>query len=185
MTTLIDIFDPTKRPRGPRFEITPEQRRRGGRLALIHQLHLDQLAEVEALIAAIDAGHADEDAVASSVSGLAATQNYRTFGSLCGRECRNLTFHHTGEDQAIFPVLRVGNRALDAVIDRLAEEHLVIHGWIERLLERLVDYRAHPDADTYGALRDDFRVLARLVRSHFGYEQTELEDAIGKYGPSF
>lgn len=182
MTTLIDIFDSAKRPRGPRFALTSAQRRSGRRLAMIHQMHLDQIEEVEALILRIDAAAAAQDDLAGSIDDLAMTGNYRAFGILCGRECQNLTFHHTSEDAAIFPALRRGDPVLDAVLDRLAEEHLVIHAAIETLLTQIATYRAAPGLATYGTLRESFNTLAALVRSHFGYEQTELEDAIGHYG---
>ena len=34
--------------------------------------------------------------------------------------------------------------------------------------------------ETYGDLRATFLTLARLVTSHFGYEEAELEDPIGQ-----
>lgn len=179
MTTLPDYF-PGARPSGPRFPLTPGQRARGMRLAMIHRLHLQQLDEVKAVILAIDGGLAAPQELEAPVDGLTLTRNLRVFGTLCGQECQVLTFHHSAEDAEIFPALRVGDAALTRVLDRLAEEHLVIHDGIEALARELQAFRQDPGH--YGTLRATFLGLDRLVRSHFGYEEVELADAIGHYG---
>jgi hypothetical protein len=179
--TLADSFDDAERPPGPRFALEPGRRQVGRRLAMIHRMHLAQLREVESVIAAIDAGLAQPGAVLAAADRMAMTRNMRMFGTLCGEECQALTFHHGAEDAYVFPALRVGDAALDRLLDRLAAEHLVIHGWIDRLAERVSAFRAGPGPDAYRDLRETFQTLARLVRSHFGYEETQLEDSLGHY----
>lgn len=181
MTVIFDIFDESQRPKAPRFEVTPTQRMRGKRLAHIHQVHLQQIARVESLIVAIESGSSAEDGAADAVSQLALYRNYQAFGWLCGQECQHLTYHHTAEDDAIFPALRRKDPGLDAVLDRLGEEHVAIHDWIERLMEAVVSYNERPDRARYEQMRDTFATLARVVRSHFGYEQGELEEALGYF----
>ena len=181
MTVVFDIFDESQRPRAPRFQVTPVQRKHGRRLASIHELHLMQIAQIEALIALIDKGLASEHEAADAVATLDMSRNYRAFGGLCYQECQFLDFHHTSEDEAIFPALRRGNAGLDAVLDRLAEEHVAIHGWIERLLSASVTFSEKPETARYEELRTIFLTLAMLVRSHFGYEQGELEEALGLF----
>jgi len=179
MTVVFDIFDESQRPKVPRFAVTPAQRMRGRRLAQIHELHLRQIAQVEALIVAIDKGSSPEEGAADAMKTLALSRNYQLFGRLCGQQCQHLNFHHTSEDEAIFPALRRGKPGLDAVLDRLAQEHAAIHGWIERMLEMVAAYNEHPEHALYEQLRNTFQTLAGLVRSHFGYEQSELEEALG------
>src|SRR5690606_7177264 len=47
MTYTIDLLDPSTRPKAPRIEgATDAHRRRGRRLAMIHEMHLRQMAHV-------------------------------------------------------------------------------------------------------------------------------------------
>ena len=38
-----------------------------------------------------------------------------------------------------------------------------------------------PDATGFQTLKQTFTTLVEIVRSHFGYEQVELEEALGYY----
>ena len=127
MNDVLSTLAEASRPKAPRIEgVTPKQRRHGGRLASIHLLHLQQIAEVEAIVAQIEAGKALPARAADAVTNLTMVADFRSFGNLCGRECRNLTLHHTAEDERIFPVLSSdGNGALRRVIQRLGQEHRV------------------------------------------------------------
>ena len=108
--------------------------------------------------------------------------NFRSFGNLCGRECRNLTLHHTAEDERIFPALRSsGGDALRRVIQRLTQEHRGIYALLERLWAQALTLLDAPGQANFAALKETFSAVAITVRSHFGYEQTELEEAIGFY----
>jgi hemerythrin-like domain-containing protein len=105
----------------------------------------------------------------------------RQFGNLCGATCQMLTGHHSIEDQWIFPALTGHSDGLNKVVERLQSEHLVIHA----LLDNLEDAAIALVNDTSGAnaksLRTAFAKLEGFVKSHFGYEQTELEEALGFY----
>ena len=76
--------------------------------------------------------------------------------------------HHGLEDDAIFPHLARSDRALEPVIERLADEHLVIHDAIQAVDHALVDHINHPDdyaPDPGGDRRPDRRAaLAPLLR---------------------
>ena len=107
---------------------------------------------------------------------------YQAFGSVCGQECRILTFHHGAEDDHIFPALRTkAGDGLMKVIDRLAEEHLVIHALIEQLQERATHALAAPGPDSFADLKGAFTALDTVLRSHFGYEETQLAEALGYF----
>lgn len=182
MAVLFDLLDESTRPKAPAIPgATPAHRVHGQRLALFHEMHLAQIERIEALLAAIEAGAAPPEALGARLRDLDMASNYRLFGSLCGRECQYLTFHHTGEDEQIFPVLMQGSAGLRAVVERLSEEHKVIHAILEELEAGAAALIASPDAEAFGRVRDAFVVLARVVRSHFGYEQTELAEALGVY----
>lgn len=90
-----------------------------------------------------------------------------------------LTFHHTAEDSYVFPALMQGSDGLREVVERLAAEHKIIHRLLEHMEERAVAIISDPGAENFARLKDVFELLEKVVTSHFGYEQTELEEAIG------
>lgn len=179
----ITILDEATRPKAPKIDgVTPAQRRQGQRLAMIHMMHLQEIAKVEAVIRQIAEGQGHPARAGEAVADLRMTANYRLFGNLCGRECQHLTFHHTSEDQQIFPALMGGSEGLRQVIQRLADEHLVIHALLERLETEAIALIEAPRQENFIRVKETFVQLASMVRSHFGYEQAELEEAIGFYG---
>ncbi|MFW6076174.1 MAG: hemerythrin domain-containing protein, partial [Hyphomicrobiales bacterium] len=99
-----------------------------------------------------------------------------------GRECQLLTFHHMAEDQAVFPALdRQGSEGLRKVVERLRAEHDVIHALLEELQARASAAVERADAESFADLKESFDRLDRTVRSHFRYEEGELEQALGYY----
>ncbi|MBX9462333.1 MAG: hemerythrin domain-containing protein [Aquamicrobium sp.] len=183
MSFTIDLLDDATRPKAPRIEgVTERQRMQGRRLAMIHELHLRQMAEVRQVMEHVAAGEQDAAALEEALSSLQMSHNYRAFGSLCGQECRMLTFHHTAEDRMLFPALAAqDNDGLRKVVERLAAEHEVIHHLIERMEAAARAAMNEPGPETFASLRESFETLERVVVSHFGYEQEELEEALGYY----
>ena len=176
----------TRRPgrrRRSSSDVTPEQRRGGWHLAAIHRMHLGDLAEIGRLLERIEAGEEEAQRLAEAVPALQMTRNYRAFGTLCGRECHVLTGHHDIEEYHLFPALSErGDAALRAVVERLIDEHRVVHALLERLEEDAVALIEAPGPEAFAEAKATFRALTDVVRSHFGYEETELADAIGVHG---
>lgn len=182
MTNVILTLDEASRPKAPKIEgLTPEQRLRGKRLAMIHMMHLQQIAQVEQVLRQIEEGRAEAARAAETIADLHMIVSYRLYGNLCGRECRLLTFHHMSEDEQIFPVLMHGSEGLRRVIERLSKEHGVIHALLERLEDQAIALLEEPEQTNFVRLKEIFEQVTRTVRSHFGYEQVELEEAIGFY----
>lgn len=177
------ILDDTTRPRAPRIEgINPLQELRGKRLALIHQMHLRELEWIRRLMQQVEAGENRLAELGDAVSSLKMVESYRAFGNLCGRECQLLNFHHMAEEQAIFPALeRQGSDGLRKVVQRLREEHEVIHALLEDLESRAVAAISRADAESFADLKNAFDRLDQTVRSHFRYEEVELEQALGYF----
>lgn len=171
------------RPSVPSFpEATDAHRRLGRRLAAIHRMHLNDIGRIGIVLDRIEAGTAQGAELSAAVSEMELTQNYRQFGTLCGRECQVLTFHHDAEEYRLFPQLSErGNDALRAVVDRLMAEHKVVHELLERLERAAMTLMFETDAARFEETRAIFRQLETVVRSHFGYEETELEEAIGLF----
>jgi len=181
-STEIKLLDDATRPKAPKIEgITPAQRSQGKRLALIHDYHLSQMDEVRWVMEQVEAGAQSAATLLEAISSLQMAANFRLFGNLCGQECRMLTAHHTIEDHSIFPLLRDGSDGLTKVVDRLGQEHLIIHRLLEALEDNARKTVTQPDRETFVELKAAFLALERFVRSHFGYEQEELEEALGYY----
>lgn len=178
-----DVVAGRGRPEAPALTLTPMQDLNGRGLAAIHRWHLQQITAISRLMDEIAAGLADPARLAPAVRGLPMAQNLRLFGTACGQECRALATHHAIEDQYLFPSLSGhAGAALQAVLDRLAAEHLVLHDLIEALAaaaDRLAE-AAEPDA--FPDCGRAFAALEAAVRSHFGYEEAQIGPALGFYG---
>lgn len=179
----IEFLDDATRPLAPPIEGASElHRAHGRRLTLFHRYHLQQLAQLRRALDDLEKGVGDADALAGQVGSMAIIENCRRFGSLCGQECQLLTLHHTIEDEEIFPHLRDTGDGLRKVIDRLSAEHLIVHELLVRLQEATRRFAQMPGGEALGSLRRVYDALERVVISHFGYEERELEEALGFYG---
>lgn len=189
----IPFLDDATRPLAPPIEGASDlHRAHGRRLTLFHRYHLQQLAQLRRALTDLEQsnlenGNPDKgldaaDALARQVGSMAMIENYRRFGSLCGQECQLLTLHHTIEDQEIFPHLRDRSDGLRKVIDRLSAEHLIVHELLVRLQDATRQFAQEPRAEKLAVLREVYDALERVVISHFGYEERELEEALGFYG---
>ncbi|QQA41813.1 hemerythrin domain-containing protein [Pelagovum pacificum] len=180
---LADL-DEAGRPKAPPVPgATDHDRRRGLHLAAIHRGHLmemHRLAQILDQVAAGVPGAADQ--LADAVPAMEMVRNMQAVGTLCGRECQMLTFHHDIEEAQMFPGLdSVGNAGLSAVVAKLKAEHLVVHELIDLLAADAETLRRDPSAEALKRARESFEALGRVVRSHFGYEETELQEALGHY----
>ena len=59
---------------------------------------------------------------------------------------------------------------------------IVDHALLERLYSDAVRLVQDPSGDAFDEAKATFESLERVVRSHFGYEEEELEEALGVYG---
>jgi hemerythrin-like domain-containing protein len=105
-------------------------------------------------------------------------RNYRATGSFCAQYCRFVSAHHSIEDAYLFPSLAVGDPSLVPVLQRLSEEHEVIHAVLVRIDELLVAMVA--DGAGAAALGEQVRALRIALRSHLDYEEEELLGPIGR-----
>jgi Hemerythrin HHE cation binding domain len=186
MTWSIPLPDPATRPKAPKIEgVTERQRSHGKRLALFHRMHLGEMAHVRAAMQRVLDGEAQRpdlaQELADQVSSMAMIANYRQFGNLCGGTCNMLTGHHSIEDEWIFPPLMDRSEGLNRVVARLAAEHEVIHEILVALYQAATALIREPGPQNGQALREIFEKLEGFVISHFGYEQEELEEALGYY----
>jgi hypothetical protein len=126
-------------------------------------------------------------AARSEINTMTMRQNNWTLGAYCESYCRIVTGHHTLEDRSLFTHLRRRDPDLDAVLDRLAEEHVVIHDVLEQVDDALVGLVGAPSygADATVALDELQRALDLLtdtLLSHLAYEERELIGPLARYG---
>jgi hemerythrin-like domain-containing protein len=107
-------------------------------------------------------------------------QHNWTLGAYCSTYCTLLTQHHSLEDAAIFPHLRRADADLVPVIDRLEEEHRVIHEVIEGVDRALVDLVRQPGDFT--AVQQAVDLLTDRLLSHLAYEEQQLVDPLARHG---
>ena len=176
-------LDEAARPKAPLVrEATDLHRRQGRQLAAIHSHYLREMAQIGAILARIEAGNAPPEHLKRMVLSLDMAENFRAFGSLCGRECQVLKFHHDIEGADMFPRIEAaGGGMFREIVAKLKAEHEVVHELIVRL-GRVADALAKdPSEPNFAEAAKTFRKLEEVVRSHFGYEETELAEAIGYY----
>ena len=177
----IPFLDDATRPKAPPIPgVTPAQRARGRRLALYHRHHLAELAAVRGALDRLMAGTGTVEAVTDGVASMTLTENYRAFGTLCGRQCHLLQMHHDIEEGDMYPRLRRSD-GLRRVLDRLGAEHRTVHALLERIRAIVRSVASAPTREQVLDLREVYGVFERVVISHFGYEERELEEAIGYY----
>ncbi|MGU3558409.1 hemerythrin domain-containing protein [Methylobacterium radiotolerans] len=177
----IPFLDDATRPKAPPIPgVTPAQRARGRRLALYHRHHLAELAAVRGALDRFLAGTGTVEAVTDGVASMTLTENYRAFGTLCGRQCHLLQMHHDIEEGDMYPRLRRSD-GLRRVLDRLGAEHRTVHAFLERIRAIVRSVASAPTREQVLDLREVYGVFERVVISHFGYEERELEEAIGYY----
>lgn len=159
---------------------TDAHRREGRRLAAIHMGHVRDLHRIERVLTRIEAGDAPPEELRKIVLSLDMAENFRAFGTLCGRECRALNFHHNAEEYGMFPKLEsVGHEALGKLVAKLRSEHEVIHELIRRLERAAMTLMFDPSDAAFQEAALVFRHLDAGIRLHFGYEETQLEEALG------
>ncbi len=172
-----------ERPAAPAISgATDGDRQKGRQLAMIHRHYLMDLARIATLMKRIEAGDAPPEDLAEIVLHSEMAKNLSAFGSICGQACHALMMHHNIEEAHMFPGIdRPATEGIRAVVARLRKEHTVIHELLNRLA---VAARACAEEATearFDELRAVYSKLLEQVRSHFRYEETELEEAIGVY----
>jgi hypothetical protein len=111
---------------------------------------------------------------------MALRQNDWTLGAFCARYCGVVTQHHGMEDDAIFPHLARSDAGLPPVINRLRDEHLVIHDAIQEVDRALVRHINQPE--NYDGIQAAIDFLTDSLLSHLSYEEVELVEPLARFG---
>jgi alkanesulfonate monooxygenase SsuD/methylene tetrahydromethanopterin reductase-like flavin-dependent oxidoreductase (luciferase family) len=153
----------------------------------IHDHLRSELAQVRDIVDQVRRGQLAVGAARSVINTMTMRQNNWTLGAYCESYCRIVTGHHTLEDHSVFTHLRRGDPDLGAVLDRLAEEHVVIHDVLEQVDDALVGLVGGP---SYGAdatanvdeLQRSLDLLTDTLLSHLAYEERELIHPLAMHG---
>lgn len=101
-------------------------------------------------------------------------------GTYCASYCRVVTQHHDVEDASVFPHLRRADPRLGPVIDRLAQEHVVIHDVLEGVHRALVAFVGGPDGAA--GLVAAVNLLSAALLSHLAHEEAQLIEPLARVG---
>jgi hypothetical protein len=159
---------------------TEQGREVGQHLVDVHDMLRRELGELRDVVGQVREGRLSAGDARAALNEMALRQNDWTLGAFCSRYCRVVTQHHGLEDDSIFPHLRRQDADLEPVIDRLAEEHLVIHDAIEGVDRALVAHLNDPD--DFEPLQKAIDLLTDTLLSHLSYEEHELVEPLARLG---
>ena len=178
-------WDESERPSGP----PPDPERRysaaeqaaGRHLIDVHDGLRAELSRLRVALDEVAAGESDPAALRSFFNRMTMRQNNWTLGAFCQSYCRAVTGHHTLEDSSVFPHLGQADPRLQAVLDRLGEEHETIAEILERIDAALVALVAG-EAGAMDRVADAVDLIADAMASHFSYEERELIEPLARLG---
>ena len=177
---------PTHRPAAePAY--TDQQRALPQHLKDIHDGLRQELEQVRDIVDQVRTGHLTIGAARSSINTMTMRQNNWTLGAYCEAYCRIVTGHHSLEDRSVFPHLRRSEPGLGPVLDRLEEEHGVIHGVLEEVDHALVALVGSEMTGKAGeavleTLQEKVDLMTDTLLSHLAYEERELIGPLARHG---
>jgi hypothetical protein len=182
--TEVRVWDEATRPTGPAPPPGTVYSRRGrfigAHLIEVHDHLRDELTRVRDLVRQVQEGAIGPGGARSAINEMTMRQNDWALGAYCAYYCRFVTGHHMLEDEAVFPHLRAREVGLEPVIDRLADEHKIIHQVLNDVDQALVDHLRNP-TDLTG-LQQAVDVLTDALLSHLAYEESQLVEPLARHG---
>ena len=143
--------------------------------------HLRQeLDQIRDLLEQVKRGSVTAGAARAALTRMTVRQNNWTLGAYCAAYCSMITQHHGLEDRAIFPHLRRSEPGLVPVIDRLEQEHVIIHEVVDGVDRALVTLVAKPDDFT--ELQEAVDALTDALGSHLAYEEQQITEPLTRFG---
>jgi hypothetical protein len=177
-------WDDATRPHAPAPAPGVTYTRRGRLVAQhlvdVHDMLRTELADLRGILGQVRDGTLSAGDARSALNEMALRQNDWALGAFCARYCGIVAQHHGLEDEAIFPHLVRREPGLGPVVERLHDEHLVIHDAIQAVDRALVDHVERPtDFDGLEAAID---FLGDALLSHLSYEEHELVEPLARLG---
>jgi hypothetical protein len=159
----------------------------GQHLVDVHDGLRSELTQIRDVLGQVRQGHLSAGQARSVVNTMTLRQNNWTLGAYCEAYCRFVTGHHTLEDSSLFPYLRRREPSLGPVLDRLEQEHEVVHAVLEefdRALVRLVtdDGIGRSGADALDEVQRVVDRLSETLLDHLAYEEDNLVEPLDRHG---
>ena len=148
----------------------------------IHDHLRSELMRIDAVLDEVRRGVLTAGAARSEVHAMSLRQNNWTLGAYCQSYCGFVNGHHSLEDASVFPHLRRTVPAAAPVLDRLQEEHVVIHALLDEVDRALVDLVRDNDAAALDVVEQSIDLLAERLLSHLAYEERELRGPLSRHG---
>ncbi len=92
----------------------------------------------------------------------------------CLHYCRFVHLHHTIEDAAVFPMVRKRDPSLNRVVDRLEEDHLVVHHITERIAAESALLEGAESWEARERLVQALLELEEHLLAHLAFEEESL-----------
>jgi alkanesulfonate monooxygenase SsuD/methylene tetrahydromethanopterin reductase-like flavin-dependent oxidoreductase (luciferase family) len=177
-------WDDSTRPRrdrpGPEVHYTDQGRRASKQLIAVHDLLRGELSDLRHILRQVRDEAVQAGEARAALNEMVLRQNDWTLGTVCARYCSIVAQHHGAEDAAMFPHLALREPQLTPVIDRLTEEHLVIHDAIQEVDRALVQHMTRPE--NHDAIQAAIDYLTDALLSHLAYEERELVEPLTRLG---
>ncbi len=151
-------------------------------LVQVHDHLRSELERLQGLVGDVRRGLLSAGDARAGVQAMTLRQKNWTLGAYCQSYCGFVNGHHTLEDASVFPHLRRAEPDLGPVVDRLHEEHQVIHHLLDALDHALVDLVRDGDESALEALDATIRRLSDRLLSHLAYEERELRGPLARHG---
>ena len=171
---------PRRAPSGAEQTYTDRGQLVGRHLIDVHDMLRRELGELRDVLAQVREGALGAGAARSALNEMALRRNDWTLGAFCARYCGVVAQHHGLEDDAIFPHLVRSDTALKPVIERLTDEHLVIHEAIQAIDRSLVQHMNRPD--DFEPIQQAIDFLTDALLSHLSYEEYEIVEPLARLG---
>ena len=152
----------------------------GAHLVEIHDALRGELARLRDIVEQVLAGEEEAGRARNLINELTLRQNNWTLGAYCAQYCRFVTGHHSLEDRSVFPHLRSREPALGPELDRLQQEHVVIHDLLEQLDDALVGLVS--GASDARELQRAVDRLGDSLLDHLSSEEDALVEALDRHG---
>jgi alkanesulfonate monooxygenase SsuD/methylene tetrahydromethanopterin reductase-like flavin-dependent oxidoreductase (luciferase family) len=175
-----DSTRPRRDRSGPAVTYTDEGRGAAKQLIEVHDILRGELADLRDVLQQVRDGAMRAGDARAALNEMALRQNDWALGAFCARYCTVVSLHHRVEDLSVFPHLAGREPDLRPVIDRLTEEHLVIHDAIEEVDRALVQHMARPE--NHDAIQGAIDYLTDALLSHLAYEEQELVEPLARLG---
>ena len=183
---VLEVSHPDSGPSGPSAPVdpdeplTPSQQATGQHLVDVHDHLRGELERLRDVVEQVATSETDAGRARNIINQLTLRQNNWTLGAYCASYCRVVTGHHLLEDRSMFPHLRRSDPQLAPVLDRLEQEHHVIHDVLEQVDHALVQMVSGEQGTS--VVREAVELLSTTLLSHLSYEERELVPALSRHG---